>query len=768
MRYELWYNAPAPTIGDELRVHDGALDPNDGWEKWSLPIGCGWFGANVFGRTTTERIQITENSLVTRRFTGEVQRNNGGVANFAELFLDFGHETVTEYRRSLDLSTAIAKTEYIWDGARYTREVFASYPDRVLVVGITASKPGALSFFFRPEMPFGGRDREDTYRTTEKNTVTFGGIYGEYRVRFSAAFRLFVTGGHTVTEAGGIRVVGADRAYIVAAFGTNYRLSSHVFTAAAEEKLSGNPDPYPAVQARLDAASAKSYETLRKRHIADYGALFGRVTLDLGEDMPTDLPTDALLRKVQDGGEDRYLESLYFQYGRYLLLSSARPGTLPPHLQGIWNRYDAPPWGSGYWHNINIQMNYWPAFVTAIPETFAAYIDFAKAYRDAAEHSADRYIGALYPDRLSPEKGGNGWAIGTAAWPYTVEGISTSSHSGPGTGAFTTQLFWDAYAFSEDKALLSDFVYPSLYGMATFLEKTLIRRDGHWLVEYSASPEQPIVGEGYKWNDYYHTCGCTFDQSMVWECFTETLRAAEILGITDDPFLDVLREKLPDLDPIQIGADGQIKEFREETHYGEIGEPHHRHISHLVGAYPGTLITKKTPEWLRAVEKTLDFRGDKSTGWAMAHRLTTWARTGNGRRAYMLYHQLLATGTMPNLWDTHPPFQIDGNLGGCAGVAEMLLQSPAGAIDILPTLPPQWTRGSFRGLRARGAISVDAAWENGALTEAAVTPDHDREIRLCGVNWRVALDGTAIPTTVQDGNTVFAAEGGRRYTLRQE
>ena len=220
MRYELWYTAPAPTIGDEIRVHDGALDPDDGWEKWSLPIGCGWFGANVFGRTTTERIQVTENSFVTRRFTGEVQRNNGGVANFAEIFLDLGHTDVTDYRRSLDLSTAVCKTEYTAGGVRYMREVFASYPDRVLVIGLNASEKGALSFTFRPEMPFGGADREDTYRITETNTITFGGVYGEYRVRFTAAFRLFVTGGRTNTEKNGIRVTGADRAYMIAAFGT--------------------------------------------------------------------------------------------------------------------------------------------------------------------------------------------------------------------------------------------------------------------------------------------------------------------------------------------------------------------------------------------------------------------------------------------------------------------------------------------------------------------------------------------------------------------
>ncbi|MFE9207365.1 glycoside hydrolase N-terminal domain-containing protein [Micromonospora sp. NPDC007230] len=746
---KLWYDEPA-------------ADSNDGWVDSSIPMGNGYMGANLFGGTKTDRIQITENS------TQDSNNTIGGLNSFAEVYIDFNHNETNKYRRELALNEGVSRVQYEHDGVEYSREYFTSYPDKVMVVRLRASDAEKLSFTLRPTIPYlteyrqqPGDNRGKSGTVVAKDdTVTLSGVMQYYNLQFEGQFKVVPDGGtmqaHNdgANDNGTISVSGANSAVILIAVGTNYRLDSQVISAENRlDKLKGFPHPHAKVTKYLADASAKSYDELLAAHQADYTELYDRVNFDLGSQVPA-APTDELIDAYRNGDSNPYLEELAFQFGRYLLICSSRAGTLPPNLQGIWNAYQDPPWRSGYWHNVNLQMNYWPAFSTNMPELFESYIGYYNTYLPRQKKYATQYIERYNPSQLDPG-GDNGWSMGNSTWPYN--GSGKSSHSGFGTGAWTAMLFWDYYDYTRDKKLLEDVVYPAMYGQANFLSRFVRAHDGYLLADPSASPENA---------DSLQSIGTTFDQQMIYENHRNTLMAAEVLGRSDN-VLDKLRGQLPLLDPIKIGKSGQIKEYREEEYYGDIGDPAHRHISHLLGLYPGQLINALTPAWRDAAKVSLTKRGRVGgTGWAQAERIGTWARAGNGDEAYYFYNYLIKKHLMHNLFNNHRDsytnklFQVDGNFGATAGVSEMLLQSNDYVVAPLPALPKTWADGSYRGMLARGNFEVSARWSGGQADQFDILSKAGGPLTLRYANIKDAVVKTS------DGQDVsFVAKGRDQIRL---
>lgn len=707
--YEVWDNQSAPNRGSDFNIIQARGYPYDAdWESFSYPIGNGFMGANIFGRTDIERIQITEKTLYNEGLYGL-----GALTNFAEIYLDINHHNPKNYKRSLNLNEAVLNVNYEQDHVRYTREYLANYPENVIAIKLSSNKKGKISFTLKAENPYLRSPNESNTRTgktvSKDNLITLTGSIPHYSLNYECQIKVINDGGEVVAnnsnENATLQIKNSNSVVLLISAGTNYELSEKIFSQHTDRlKLDKTIFPHDAVSNRIKSATDIGFKNLKEIHLKDYQNLFNRVNLILSPTVPQ-VTISTLVQNYKVDSSNVYLEELMFHYGRYLLIASSRSGSLPSGLQGVWSQYAVSPWTGGYWHNINVQMNYWGAFSANLAETFIPYIDYYKAYLPDASLIATEYIKKHNPEKLAKANESNGWTIGTGATAYAIE--SPGGHSGPGTGGFTAKLFWDYYDFTRDTIFLRETGYPAILGMSNFLSKTLKSfENGQLLVEPSASPEQK-----YKEGNYI-TKGTTFDQGFVWETFNDLLKSAKILNSKDE-FLDTVKSQIDNLNPIQIGDSGQVKEFLEENEYGEIGDKHHRHISHLCTLFPGTLINSKKPEWMQGAIKTLNFRGDNTTGWAMAHRMNLRARTKEAEKAHEVYSKFLRERTLPNLWTVHPPFQIDGNLGTMAGVAEMLIQSHEDYIELLPAVPNAWKNGEYKGLVARGNFEVSAKWEHG-------------------------------------------------------
>lgn len=747
-----------------LKFDVPAEDSLEGWEQYSLPIGNGYFGASIFGRTDSEKIQFTTNVFANTY-------KQGGVSSFAEIYIHFGHNNVQNYERGLCLNTGNAYVRYELNGIKVQRNAFASYPDKVVAYRVQAFG-SKIDFSIELNIPYlssrtieeGGRTGEVT---TEDGQLIMRGKLPSRDLIYEGRLGV-ITDGELTEKEGKLFVSNAQNSTLLFTLDTSYKLCEEVFLEGCHKAL--GDDPHEQVKNVLERAMSLGWDTLYERHVADFSGLMERVGIDLGgtDDGRT---TSKLLESNRQGNFEPYLEEVYYQYGRYLLVSSSRKGTTPASLQGVWSAHDKSPWGSGFWHNINVQMNYWHAFSSNLAETFSAYVDYANAYRKQAEKYASEFVLEKIPENYVSGEGACGWTIGTAAFSYEIEG--QSQHSGPGTVGLTTKLFWDYYDFTRDKTLLKNVVYPTIHSAAKFLTKTVRKYGERYLCAFSASPEQILSGHfwvnGDRVQKYYHTVGCAFDQQMLYENAKDDLACAELLGCSDA----ITQTEALQIDcyaPISVGYSGQIKEYDEEHFYGEIGEEKHRHISQLVALMPGGQINRRTPAWQDAARITLQKRGDESTGWALAHRFCAWARLGEGERAYTLLKNLLTKRTHPNLWDVHPPFQIDGNFGATAGITEMLLQSHEGYISILPSLPATWKNVSFTGLKARGNFTVSCVYSNGNIDSIKIEA-------VVGGKVRILLHDDQIPVvcesernqrvfaTVEDGILCFDSEKGKSYCI---